>query len=157
MAKEEKPAFDWGSIESGYRAGALSLRELASQHGLTHGAINKRSKRDGWIRGSKLVKTAPALSAETTSKAGFVYVIFLDAPGERFFKIGMSSTFSARFNAHKCASPFKILVACAYFTSDMRVEERALHEKYMLQHVRGEWFRLSDADLAEIAARSLLL
>lgn len=44
---------DWESIESAYRAGLLSIREIASQHGITHGAINKRAKRDGWERDLK--------------------------------------------------------------------------------------------------------
>ncbi|WP_208952084.1 hypothetical protein [Rahnella sp. ChDrAdgB13] len=44
---------DWEAIESAYRAGLMSIRELASQHGITHGAINKRAKRDGWERDLK--------------------------------------------------------------------------------------------------------
>lgn len=43
-------AIDWPAIERDYRAGVLSLRELAAAHGITHGAINKRAKRDGWTR-----------------------------------------------------------------------------------------------------------
>ncbi|MCB5323531.1 hypothetical protein LH412_16120 [Yersinia intermedia] len=46
-----KPA--WEAIESAYRAGLMSIREIASQHGITHGAINKRAKRDGWERDLK--------------------------------------------------------------------------------------------------------
>lgn len=44
---------DWESIEAAYRSGLMSVREIASQHGITHGAINKRSKRDGWERDLK--------------------------------------------------------------------------------------------------------
>lgn len=44
---------DWEKIEADYRAGVLSIREIASQHGITHGAINKRAKRDGWERDLK--------------------------------------------------------------------------------------------------------
>ena len=44
---------DWEAIESAYRAGLLSIREIASQQGITHGAINKRAKRDGWERDLK--------------------------------------------------------------------------------------------------------
>lgn len=44
---------DWEAIESAYRAGLMSIREIASQHGITHGAINKRAKRDGWERDLK--------------------------------------------------------------------------------------------------------
>ncbi|OBU09909.1 hypothetical protein [Morganella psychrotolerans] len=41
---------DWEAIESAYRAGMMSLREIASQHDITHGAINKRAKKEGWER-----------------------------------------------------------------------------------------------------------
>lgn len=44
---------DWEAIEWAYRAGLMSIREIASQHGITHGAINKRAKRDGWERDLK--------------------------------------------------------------------------------------------------------
>ncbi|MNJ56750.1 hypothetical protein D3C77_523110 [compost metagenome] len=44
---------DWEAIERAYRAGLLSIREIASAHGITHGAINKRAKRDGWERDLK--------------------------------------------------------------------------------------------------------
>ena len=46
----EKPAVDWEGIERDYRAGLLTLRQIGEQHGVTHGAINKRAKRDGWDR-----------------------------------------------------------------------------------------------------------
>lgn len=49
----EKTAPDWERIEQLYRAGLLSVREIASAHGITHGAINKRAKRDGWVRDLK--------------------------------------------------------------------------------------------------------
>jgi DNA-binding Lrp family transcriptional regulator len=45
-----KAAVDWQSIETLYRAGALSIREIAKTHGLSDGAVRKRAKRDGWDR-----------------------------------------------------------------------------------------------------------
>jgi hypothetical protein len=47
---EKKPTPDWERIERDYRAGVLSLRQLAEEHGITEGAIRKRAKRDGWER-----------------------------------------------------------------------------------------------------------
>ena len=41
---------DWEKIEGDYRAGVKTLREIAEERGITHGAINKRAKRDGWTR-----------------------------------------------------------------------------------------------------------
>lgn len=43
-------AVDWERIEVDYRAGIKTLRDIAQEHGITHGAITKRSKRDGWVR-----------------------------------------------------------------------------------------------------------
>lgn len=41
---------DWEAIETAYRAGMMSLREIAAQHGISEGAIRKRAKRDDWSR-----------------------------------------------------------------------------------------------------------
>lgn len=59
----DKKAPDWERIEADYRAGLLSVREIAAAHGLTHGAINKRAKRDGWERdlAAKIKAKADAL------------------------------------------------------------------------------------------------
>ncbi|WP_280041974.1 hypothetical protein [Pseudomonas alkylphenolica] len=46
----EKQAPDWERIEQLYRAGLLSVREIASACGVSHVAIHKRAKRDGWTR-----------------------------------------------------------------------------------------------------------
>ncbi len=50
MSEAKTPAPDWERIEADYRAGVRSLREIAAEHGISHVAINKRAKRDGWIR-----------------------------------------------------------------------------------------------------------
>ena len=49
MAGKRK-AIDWEAIESDYRAGQLSIRKVASRHGLTEGAIRKKAKTQGWLR-----------------------------------------------------------------------------------------------------------
>lgn len=41
---------NWQAIERDYRAGIKSLRVLAAEYGISHGAINKRARRDGWSR-----------------------------------------------------------------------------------------------------------
>ncbi|MFJ1336771.1 hypothetical protein ACIKP7_01365 [Pseudomonas caricapapayae] len=49
----DKQAPDWERIEQLYRAGLLSVREIASDCGVSHVAIHKRAKRDGWERDLK--------------------------------------------------------------------------------------------------------
>lgn len=36
---------DWEAIESAYRAGVLSLRDIGDKYGVTEGAIRKRAKK----------------------------------------------------------------------------------------------------------------
>ncbi|RVJ77559.1 hypothetical protein [Sinorhizobium meliloti] len=48
--KEDKPRADWEAIEREYRAGQVSLRAIASAHGITEGAIRKKAKAEGWQR-----------------------------------------------------------------------------------------------------------
>ncbi|WP_051261526.1 hypothetical protein [Desulfovibrio inopinatus] len=49
-AKKTRKAPDWERIEREYRAGLLSVREIASQHGTTHASINRHAKKYGWTR-----------------------------------------------------------------------------------------------------------
>lgn len=62
MTEEKKPT-DWERIELDYRAGILTLREMASGAGVTEGAIRKRAKRDSWTRdlGAKIKSKADDL------------------------------------------------------------------------------------------------
>ncbi|MBA6105678.1 hypothetical protein LU689_28295 [Pseudomonas asiatica] len=67
---------DWEAIERAYRAGVLSVREIAAAHEVSHTAINKRAKREGWDRDlkAKIKAKADALvskrevSTEVSSK-----------------------------------------------------------------------------------------
>lgn len=69
---------NWATIEVDYRAGVKSLRAMAEEHGITHGAINKRAKRDGWTRdltakiqarADELVSRAAVSTEVSTAKA----------------------------------------------------------------------------------------
>jgi len=49
MAKADKP-IDWDGIERDYRAGVMSVREIARWYGITEGAVRKKAKKEGWER-----------------------------------------------------------------------------------------------------------
>jgi len=46
----KKTNVDWEAIEVAYRAGLLSVREIAGRHKISHTAINKKAKKNGWQR-----------------------------------------------------------------------------------------------------------
>lgn len=68
MEGTAKKAPDWERIEADYRAGLLSVREIAAAQGVSHVAIGKRAKRDGWERdlGAKIKAKAEALVTSRT-------------------------------------------------------------------------------------------
>lgn len=41
---------DWELVEQDYRTGMKTLRQIGEENDISHGAINKRAKRDGWER-----------------------------------------------------------------------------------------------------------
>lgn len=50
---------DWEAIERAYRAGSLSLRDIADKHGTKESTIRSRAKKHGWQRDlTDQVKTA---------------------------------------------------------------------------------------------------
>ena len=72
METTHKPAPDWEKIEADYRAGILSLREIAEAHpGTNHVAIARKAKREGWSRdlSAKIRAKADALVTERTVTA----------------------------------------------------------------------------------------
>lgn len=67
----EKKRPDWERIELDYRAGLLTLREMADAHGLSNVSIHKRAKKEGWVRdlGAKIKAKADELvSKQEASK-----------------------------------------------------------------------------------------
>lgn len=64
---EKSHEVDWERIELDYRAGVLSLREIAASHNISHQAIAKRAKSSGWDRdiGAKVKAKADSLVAKS--------------------------------------------------------------------------------------------
>lgn len=60
---------DWEAIESAYRAGSLSIRNIAEKHGTNEGTIRSRAKKNGWQRdlaGKVKSATSEKLSRKTS-------------------------------------------------------------------------------------------
>lgn len=98
MAQAEKTAPDWERIEADYRAGVLSVREIASAHGVSHTAINKRASRDGWERdlSAKIKAKAEALvskaevSSEVSTKKAETDRVIVEANAEAIARVRLS-------------------------------------------------------------------
>jgi hypothetical protein len=58
MAKDNKPV-DWGGIETDFCSGTMGVREIARWYGVSHPAILRRAKRDGWVRKSQHIEREP--------------------------------------------------------------------------------------------------
>ena len=64
---------DWVSIEGRYRANKGSLREIASEFGVSEAGIRKRAKKEGWVRdpeGIKRQRVKAALSGAGSAQTG---------------------------------------------------------------------------------------
>ena len=65
---------DWPAIESDWREGRLSLREMAARHGCAHSTIANKATREGWSRCLRQPCAATAAPA----------VCAIDAPTDLF-------------------------------------------------------------------------
>lgn len=72
MAQPKKAAPDWERIEADYRAGVLSVREIAAAHQISHTYINTRAKKFGWVRdlSKRIQDKAEALVSTATVSSG---------------------------------------------------------------------------------------
>jgi hypothetical protein len=50
MAAKPRSDVDWEKVEAEFRAGILSVRQIAAQHKISHTAVNERAREFGWDR-----------------------------------------------------------------------------------------------------------
>jgi Meiotically up-regulated gene 113 len=80
------------------------------------------------------------------NRPGHVYLVQAD----RYFKIGRSKQPNVRFKQIGLQLPFPFEVLHVIPVNDMHIAEKQLHAKYAHQHLNGEWFDLSQDEVAEI-------
>ncbi len=90
----EKP--DWERIEAEYRAGVLSLREIAKLHpGVSHVSIKRRADKEGWTRDlaekiqakAEDLVTKQAVTPEVTAKRAVTEREVIDANAARIAQV----------------------------------------------------------------------
>lgn len=87
-----------------------------------------------------------ALTIRSRMRPGFVYVVRCGP----YFKIGRTVAVGPRMATLGIQLPHPLEVVWTASVDDMVAEERFLHEQFSGKRMNGEWFDLSDDDLATI-------
>ena len=86
---------------------------------------------------------------EPKEKPGWIY--FLRGP-DGICKIGKSTREpDLRIAEYSPQLPFETELAFMMQVSNCDVAEKYLHAVFQLRHIRGEWFKISDADILAVA------
>lgn len=88
--------------------------------------------------------------ARANTKSGDVYLIEAYLGEDRYHKIGWAKKATNRINVFEVKLPFDFDFLHAFPADDARQAESALHDKYSHCRVNGEWFDLSDQDVATL-------
>lgn len=80
------------------------------------------------------------------------YVYLLHAPEVQCYKIGRSKEIKSRVALLNIQLPFDVQLVHKIECADYISAEKALHLRFADKHLRGEWFALTDEDVAEIKA-----
>lgn len=77
---------------------------------------------------------------------GYIYIV---KAGE-LFKIGFSKTPRKRFRSFRTGSPVPLEIVFTMKTPYYKMVEKVLHDHFALKRVHGEWFALTDRDIAYV-------
>lgn len=81
-------------------------------------------------------------------RPGFVYVVKAD---NGVFKIGFTRNINRRMYGLRCVSPMPLTLITEIALKDCVAAEAWLHDRFRDKRSHGEWFTLSDEDVAFIA------
>jgi T5orf172 domain len=143
------------SLHDGRSAVQTGIKEL-----VTHGYLKLKPlpSGQGWVWGRKYIITFDETMAQyppsfyakpsqsTQPRQGFVYIIQC---GESF-KIGCTANLKQRIKALGVTAPYPIFLRIIVPTDDMILTEWKLHQRFEGKRQQGEWFSLSEIDLATI-------
>jgi hypothetical protein len=67
-----------------------------------------------------------------------------------YYKIGISKEVHRRLADYNTAMPFTVVLEYSVEHPDFRSVEKALHKRFKHKRIKGEWFLLSDFEIAEL-------
>lgn len=158
------PAFNYGraaaAIVDAHRYGD---RRAAKLHGVTVRSLRRWRRRlmaDRYLRalvdsmernGLELEPDTELLITDhikTSRKHNAPTSVYLIRAANNLIKIGIAKDVSQRLQQLDTMSPLPLDLIATLDTTSARRLERKLHERFAHKRVRGEWFGLSDEDIA---------
>ena len=102
----------------------------------------------------KLLKKHGIVAEESQPKTKPTQVYIIEQTGEHGFstiyKIGISKSPQKRLQALTTSNPFELQIVHTFAAEPAEEAEAQLHAKYEHIHQKGEWFKLSPAELAAL-------
>lgn len=96
-----------------------------------------------WQQPPKVIYRQPE-STKTRQKDGNIYIL----KGDRFYKIGQAVKIDSRIEQFSPLLPFPVEFVHSFATDNMDAAEKELHERFADKHTHGEWFALTEDDVA---------
>jgi uncharacterized protein YbcI len=126
--RSDKPTPDWGAIEVEWRAGALPVRQIAANHGITHPTILGHFKRRGILRGT--------LKHNIQAKADALVARAMTAePGELSEEMTVEA--EARIQARVRLAHRQVINRCRVLVTQLAQElEDATEHKALVEQMR---------------------
>jgi len=84
-------------------------------------------------------------------KPGWIYVLKAD---NGMCKIGQTTNLNKRIKQLGIQLPYELEVACTVWTDHVVIAEQILHKHYKEKRAKGEWFALTEENIAEIRAKN---
>jgi hypothetical protein len=123
---------------------AQNIRELLQTARPILEALREDEERDYLRRQVSTIKSRP-------KQPGYIYLLKATTP-DIYYKIGLSKKPVERIASMGVLLPFPIAPLHHFPTNDMKGAEGILHQRYDDKRADGEWFALSEQDVADICA-----
>jgi hypothetical protein len=126
------------------RESGKSFREIEKLLNIPFVTISDRSKRESWVNGNP-----------ESTKRGIVplpYILYIITAKEfdGIYKIGITNDIEFRLTCMQTGCPFKLFASRVYVCENPKGIEFSLHSFFKKKRLEGEWFKLTDVDIAYI-------
>lgn len=97
------------------------------------------------------VNTTASVKPPKPRSPGFIYLAYRPSLG--IYKIGLTRSVESRLMGLISNAQDRIEILHSFYVLNMGDAEDALHERFSVQQIEGEWFNLTSEDVAHIKAK----